>query len=44
MAKEVIEKQCAYETAFRWFYSQKKAEEFCIRKMKTGLLDGSGLR
>jgi hypothetical protein len=27
--KEVKEKD-GYEIAFRWFYSKKKAEEFCI--------------
>jgi len=26
---EVIEKRDGYEVAFRWFSSQKKAEDFC---------------
>ena len=31
---EVIEKRDGYEVAFRWFYSKKKAEAFCLRKLK----------
>ncbi len=30
MAWEVIEKRDGYEVAFRWFYSRKKAEDFCF--------------
>ena len=29
MAWEVMEKRGGYEIAFRWFSSQKKAEDFC---------------
>jgi len=25
-----------YEVAFRWFYSKKKAEVFCMRKIRGG--------
>tara|TARA_B100000959_G_C14447089_1_gene405141 strand:- start:295 stop:435 length:141 start_codon:yes stop_codon:yes gene_type:complete len=31
--KEVKEKD-GYEIAFRWFYSKKKAEVFCMRKIR----------
>jgi|TARA_B100001079_G_scaffold185397_1_gene159634 hypothetical protein len=33
MAWEVVEKKEGYEVAFRWFYSRKKAEAFCLRKI-----------
>ncbi|MDP6180067.1 MAG: hypothetical protein QGG48_09270 [Desulfatiglandales bacterium] len=33
MAWEVVEKKGGYEVAFRWFYSRKKAEAFCLRKI-----------
>ena len=36
MAWEVIEKRDGYEVAFRWFYSKKKAEAFCVIKLRTG--------
>ena len=34
MAWEVVEKRDGYEIAFRWFYSKKKAEVFCMRKIR----------
>ena len=34
MAWEVLEKRDGCEVAFRWFYSKKKAEAFCIAKPK----------
>ena len=30
---EVIEKRVGYEVAFRWFYSKKKAEDFCLGRI-----------
>ena len=36
MAFEVVEKRDGYEIAFRWFYSKKKAEVFCMRKIRGG--------
>ena len=33
MAWEVVEERIGYEVAFRWFYSKKKAEAFCIAGM-----------
>ena len=36
MAWEVIEKRDGYEVAFRWFYSKKKAEAFCVRVIGQG--------
>ena len=35
MAWEVIEKQGSYEIAFGWFYSRKKAKEFCLVKLRS---------
>jgi len=35
MAWEVIEKRDGYEIAFRWFSSQKKAEEFYLVKLRS---------
>jgi len=31
MAWKVVDKRGGYEVAFRWFYSPKKAEAFCMR-------------
>jgi len=33
MAWEVVEKKEVNEVAFRWFYSRKKTEAFCLRKI-----------
>ena len=33
MAWEVVEKKEGNEVAFRWFYSRKKTEAFCLRKI-----------
>jgi hypothetical protein len=35
MAFEVVEKRDGYEIAFRWFSSQKKAEEFYLVKLRS---------
>jgi hypothetical protein len=29
-----VEKRDGYEVAFRWFYSRKKSEAFCMMRMK----------
>ena len=34
MALEVVEKKEGYEVPFRWISSRKKAETFCLRKLK----------
>tara|TARA_B100000586_G_scaffold261338_1_gene228505 strand:- start:1060 stop:1560 length:501 start_codon:yes stop_codon:yes gene_type:complete len=34
MALEVVEKKEGYEVAFRWISSRRKAETFCLRKLK----------
>ena len=31
---EVVEKRGGYEVAFRWFYSKKKAEDFCLGRIR----------
>ena len=34
MAWEVVEKQGDYELAYCWFYSQQRAEDICLGRIK----------